>query len=601
MSGTFRPVEVPDLGATLARVAQIDAMRQQTAIAQQTADQDRAFSAALPTLAPALASGQGPEYSRAIGTLMGMGQRGLALGLPLAQQDRRRREAQDFIRQAEGGGAPAMAPMATPAAMPAGGGDYITRLVGMESGGDPTARNPRSSATGATQFIDSTWLQFAQANPQRFQGMNREQILAARNDPNLSREAAEWYRRENMGALQAAGLPANDGTAALAHRFGPAGATALLRADPNAPIAGVVGEQVMRANPDLSGRTVAQVVGQYQQRFGGGNAIPASAGAPAAAPQASSVNPNEMRMIERALASDNEDIQRWGQARLRMVQLRQQAERRETAMPAPVRLGDGPHGPAGVYRPRPDGTFERLGDVPPPNQTTVIQGDTVRGRADAATLTEVQKSANDARQIIALFDRAEQAVRRVPEGQGAQLLPIVGQAARALGIEVAGTAEAEVLRSLTNGMAVLQRAPGSGATTDFEMRLFMQAVPRLGNTRDGNLRLIDIGRRLARRRQEEAAIWRRHAGEPDLMDRLNALPPVFTEEDQQFLQDATPVSDPGGGIPGPGGQGVATPPVRAPAPPRPGEVRDGFRFRGGNPADRNSWEPVGGAMPQGVP
>jgi hypothetical protein len=101
-----------------------------------------------------------------------------------------------------------------------------------------------------------------------------------------------------------------------------------------------------------------------------------------------------------------------------------------------------------------------------------------------------------------------------------------------------------VLRSLTNAMAVLQRAPGSGATTDFEMRLFMQAVPRLGNTRDGNLRLIEIGRRLAQRRIEEAAIWRRHAGEPELMDRINALPPVFSESDERFLsQDAVPVSN----------------------------------------------------------
>ena len=45
-------------------------------------------------------------------------------------------------------------------------------------------------------------------------------------------------------------------------------------------------------------------------------------------------------------------------------------------------------------------------------------------------------------------------------------------------------------------------------------------------------------------------------------------------------------------VPEPGaGQSVA-PPV---ATPQPGQVEDGYRFRGGNPADPNAWEPVGDA------
>lgn len=33
--------------------------------------------------------------------------------------------------------------------------------------------------------------------------------------------------------------------------------------------------------------------------------------------------------------------------------------------------------------------------------------------------------------------------------------------------------------------------------------------------------------------------------------------------------------------------------------PQPGAIEDGYRFRGGNPADPNSWEPVGGASQPG--
>lgn len=301
--GAFRPVETPDLGATLSRMAAIDAQRQQTALARQAFEQDQGFNRTLAAAAPGLASGQGPAYDSAVASIAAAGPRGLTVALPLLQRSQDRRELQGII----GGGAAPVAPQ-----QPVG--DYTARMVSMESGGDPNARNPRSSATGAGQFIDSTWLQFAQANPALFQGMSREQVLAARNDPNLSRQAVEWYRRENSGALAAQGLPANDGTAALAHRFGPQGASALLRADPNAPVDAVVGQQVMAANPDLSGRTVGQVVQGYAQRFGGG-ASPASA--PAAAPRGGmNLSPQQWAQVESLAAAGNPGA-------MRMLQIRQ--------------------------------------------------------------------------------------------------------------------------------------------------------------------------------------------------------------------------------------------------------------------------------------
>jgi len=235
--------------------------------------------------------------------------------------------------------------------------------------------------------------------------------------------------------------------------------------------------------------------------------------------------------------------------------------------------------------------LERLGQ-PPQTTVNLPQPDGARLRADTATLQAQNEGVTQARSLINFFDRAEQAVRAVPEGAAAQFLPIVGQTARALGYDIPGTSEAEVLRGITNQLAALQRVPGSGATTDFEMRLFMQAVPRLGNTREGNLQLLDLGRRLAQRRIEEANVWRRFAGSEDLFERLDALGPVFSTAEREFLEKgpaALPASGPS--IPGPGGVGTAEPPQR-PAAPAPGTVMQGFRFRGGNPADRNNWEPV---------
>lgn len=306
-------VTIPDFAGTLARGEQVQASRLQALLARQGMEESQRFNAGLAELAPALATGEGPTYDSALARLVGLGRQGAALGLPLLTDRRQQREAAAF----NWGGAPVAAPAVAP------GGDYAARMISMESGGDPTARNPRSSATGAGQFIDSTWLQFAQANPQLFQGMSREQVLAARNNPDLSRQAVEWYRRENSAALAGQGLPANDGTAALAHRFGPQGAAALLRADPNAPIAGVVGPQVMAANPDLNGRTVGQVVGQYAQRFGGqGATVPASA-APGAAPARGGIDPAELARIEAAMGSGNPILRQRAQARLQMLQLQQ--------------------------------------------------------------------------------------------------------------------------------------------------------------------------------------------------------------------------------------------------------------------------------------
>ena len=210
--------------------------------------------------------------------------------------------------------------------------------------------------------------------------------------------------------------------------------------------------------------------------------------------------------------------------------------------------------------------LERRGQ---PAQTNVnVSPETSLMRADSDTLKAINEGQGQARSLISLLDRTERAVRAVPEGQAARFLPAIGQTLASFGVQVPGTSEAEILNALTGQLAGLQRIPGSGATTDYEMRLFLQAVPRLGNTRDGNLALLDMGRRLARRRIEEAAIWRRHVGQPDLMERLDALPPVFGDSDMEVLMS--------------GPAATAAPP---PPPPRPPGMIDRARRNGpGMPA-----------------
>jgi hypothetical protein len=145
------------------------------------------------------------------------------------------------------------------------------RIISAESGGDPYARNPRSTATGLGQFIEQTWLDMmGKHEPDLIAGMDRAQILALRNDPGLSRKMTEAYANENKAMLGQAGLPVTDGTAYLAHFAGPQGAMKVLRSDPTAMAGDILGPAVVKANPFLAKMTAGDLTAWANKKMGGG-------------------------------------------------------------------------------------------------------------------------------------------------------------------------------------------------------------------------------------------------------------------------------------------------------------------------------------------
>lgn len=148
-------------------------------------------------------------------------------------------------------------------------GGLADRIVGAESGGNATAKNPRSSATGAGQFIEGTWLDMIGRYRPDLAGLPRDQVLGLRNDPALSRAMTQAYADENGQKLQAAGVPVNDGSKYLAHFAGPQGAINTLSADPSTPVSRVLDAKQIAANPFVQSMTAGQLADWAARKVGG--------------------------------------------------------------------------------------------------------------------------------------------------------------------------------------------------------------------------------------------------------------------------------------------------------------------------------------------
>jgi hypothetical protein len=179
--------------------------------------------------------------------------------------------------------------------------DNTNQIINVESAGDPTARNPNSSASGPGQFIDPTWLATVKAHrPDLAQGQSDDDLLALKNDPQLAaqpqnvalaREMTGAYASDNQAHLQRNGVPVTPATTYLAHFAGPGGAVKVLQADPNAPIESILAPDAIKANPFLKGMTASGLQAWAAKKMGtaaptaGAPGTPSAAPAPPVAPQ----------------------------------------------------------------------------------------------------------------------------------------------------------------------------------------------------------------------------------------------------------------------------------------------------------------------------
>lgn len=129
--------------------------------------------------------------------------------------------------------------------------DYMRVVAHLESKGDPNAQNPRSSAGGLFQFIDSTAKDYGLSN---------------KKDPYASSDAAARLMRDNAKGLRAVlGREPNAGELYLAHQQGLGGARKLLR-DPGAKAVDVVGAAAVKLNGGSADMTAGEFANLWMRK-----------------------------------------------------------------------------------------------------------------------------------------------------------------------------------------------------------------------------------------------------------------------------------------------------------------------------------------------
>jgi hypothetical protein len=155
----------------------------------------------------------------------------------------------------------------------------VERIIRIESDGDSNKKNKRSSAMGAGQFLEETWLELIWMHrPDLGRGRTQEQILDLRRDPNLTREITIRFTEKNADLLRKKGLPVTPGTLYLAHFAGRAGAVAILTAREDADAASAMAgadasgrakrEKIVKANPFLERFTAADLKNWADRKMG---------------------------------------------------------------------------------------------------------------------------------------------------------------------------------------------------------------------------------------------------------------------------------------------------------------------------------------------
>lgn len=155
-------------------------------------------------------------------------------------------------------------------ASPAATNEYAARTAQIEG----TGKNPKSSAQGKFQFIDSTFVDTARKAFPELANKSPQEILALRgqklaNGTQIEDALEQKFRADNVASLTSAGIQPTPGNTYLAHFLGAGGARNVLTADPSTPVSQLLDPRAIAANKSvLEGKTAGEVAAWASGKFG---------------------------------------------------------------------------------------------------------------------------------------------------------------------------------------------------------------------------------------------------------------------------------------------------------------------------------------------
>lgn len=168
-------------------------------------------------------------------------------------------------------------------------------------------------------------------------------------------------------------------------------------------------------------------------------------------------------------------------------------------------------------------------------------------QGDAGRVNKMAESVDSMRSLGTALEEFQNVLENTnfQTGAAADQRLLAGQIADTLGLQrnwTEDTSDAEVMRSITNQIAPTLRVPGSGATTDKDINLFLSSLPNITTTPDGNRKIIGYLQRIIQRREQEAEVARSllesEGSLRNLSFRLKGLPDLFSDEERKDLRNS---------------------------------------------------------------